>query len=1128
MFIYKNILILLFSLAYGLTSYKIPKTGTPPDARKHSAAAYDSTQNRMIIFSGSSSEREYYNDIWSFDFGNYQWSQLIPSTSLTPDPRVSPAIFYDKNLNRLLIFGGKTYVGLASDIWSFDLDFLIWEKIDFSSCRFHPTSAMASVSFTWNKKTHYAIYGGKSPDLMQTRLYIFDFENANCTIMPNQGDLPVPGGESRMIFYKDSLFVWGGLTYDFNYDQSLYAYNLTTQSWSKPAISGDLPTGRMMFDIAEYSDCLYVFPGFNSNFNSGVNDIWRIKLSDLTSWEKVPFTKDSNTAVRSEATSIFVNSTLYQFSGALNTNDLISIDLSQLMPKYETVTEDWVSPPARMRFSMARVEKYLIVFGGIGSNDELFNDIWTFDTVEEVWESLDPADNLSPRSGQATTETGFGMVVFGGEDSSGLLNDFYVFSLASESWHEIPSIGSTPSPRKGACLKTLEPFIILFGGITKKGFSNDIWVYKLWELSWENITPAGSSVLPMAWHECYMYYDDDWRFYALFGKLSGDLPNKNIYKFSLGTKSWETTHTFQYNDIYTSFSEQSMQVFNTFLISIGGEFEDYYSCNFITLINITNFETETIEYMEDSLFSHQSSYFIDKLYVYGGSLSINSIMPGRLVSSILYKIAFNDSRIRYPCSPGSYKVGPECKICPVGTYSENYDAPECEKCPVGTYLDRPGAASANLCIPCKYGSYTNVTGAGLCKQCPAGMECEIGSTSPSIKMSTNNEFNHQPEYYEGGTETVNKWVRFMEVLFSILSVILVLIAVSSGKLSSWVAKADIYDDKHNEDNQPMYKRKTYIGGLFSLLTTLWAFFIVIQYILQQSYDNVIETKSLIPLLHLYQQAGKFSGDISVSLSLYNYGGTCVKNGSCAAGLSLTWMNTNSDQTIMECEFFDKNCIVSTTCKNCEISTDASLVFNFTESSSYGSFFLVEVTADSAIPNEPSSYSVYAYPPKDKVMIGQNPNYVNFIMTPSLFLSDVSTWKNNQTGYLISLQNTKLGSSWTVDEMAYYKYVSIVINFQTDTTGLLTARTINMDFMLFISTLFGSISGIVDLGGFLMEFFEQKLNEIKEKRSTKIELSHLAHNVRKFLGNFSRQPKFKKLASKNSTIELDSFSYSNIF
>jgi hypothetical protein len=73
----------------------------------------------------------------------------------------------------------------------------------------------------------------------------------------------------------------------------------------------------------------------------------------------------------------------------------------------------------------------------------------------------------------------------------------------------------------------------------------------------------------------------------------------------------------------------------------------------------------------------------------------------------------------------------------------------------------------------------------------------------------------------------------------------------------------------------MYVRATFVGGIFTILAILLIIFLVVQSLLMYSYDNILETKSLIPLPVMVQNYPDATGDIEIKLIFGEYGGMCI-------------------------------------------------------------------------------------------------------------------------------------------------------------------------------------------------------------------------------------------------------------
>ena len=57
------------------------------------------------------------------------WTQLTPTTAITPTPRYNASGIYDEIGNNFVIFGGRNSSGNLNEVWSFNLDTLVWVNI---------------------------------------------------------------------------------------------------------------------------------------------------------------------------------------------------------------------------------------------------------------------------------------------------------------------------------------------------------------------------------------------------------------------------------------------------------------------------------------------------------------------------------------------------------------------------------------------------------------------------------------------------------------------------------------------------------------------------------------------------------------------------------------------------------------------------------------------------------------------------------------------------------------------------------------------------------------------------------------------------------------------------------------
>jgi hypothetical protein len=99
-------------------------TGTPPSARDEHSAIYDPNRDRMVVFGGHDDSNGYHNDVWALSLaGTPAWTALMP-TGAAPSVRGSHSAIYDPERDRMVVFGGTSADGgyhYLNDVWSLSL-----------------------------------------------------------------------------------------------------------------------------------------------------------------------------------------------------------------------------------------------------------------------------------------------------------------------------------------------------------------------------------------------------------------------------------------------------------------------------------------------------------------------------------------------------------------------------------------------------------------------------------------------------------------------------------------------------------------------------------------------------------------------------------------------------------------------------------------------------------------------------------------------------------------------------------------------------------------------------------------------------------------------------------------------
>jgi hypothetical protein len=415
-------------------------SGTRPSPQTMSTAIYDPVRQRMVMFGGYDRERNTgghsRREVWALTLtDSLAWVQLSPRGD-TLQPRHACAAAYDSRRDRMIVFGGENDAGgdpILRDTWALQFgDSLDWSQLEAQN----PPSPRATTTTVYDAtRDRLVFYGGKTSDTWALPL---GAELRWTLLEPGDGLTFPPRNLHAAVFdaARHRTLVYGGRLAQASPYNGRRQLVVMSDLWSlamepRPTwtqVSSDsLPPARwghsMILDPA--SDQLIAFGGVEHSATTGeeaaTNALWRAPLPTGSGWSAVP------------------------------TGDSV--------------------PPARAMHSavLDPVRRRMLVFGGTRDR-EVLGDLWalSLDGAPQ-WTRLAPAgDGPGPRFGHGAVYDAAGdrMIVFGGDDGSGKLNDTWQLSFGGEpAWAPIPS-AIRPSARMNATM-VYDPRrqrIVLFGG----------------------------------------------------------------------------------------------------------------------------------------------------------------------------------------------------------------------------------------------------------------------------------------------------------------------------------------------------------------------------------------------------------------------------------------------------------------------------------------------------------------------------------------------------------------------------------------------------------------------------------------------------------------------------------------
>lgn len=149
-------------------------------------------------------------------------------------------------------------------------------------------------------------------------------------------------------------------------------------------------------------------------------------------------------------------------------NDTNFLDIEQ--SKWLKPTIDGKIPSPRYGHSAVYSGGIIIIFGGKGPKDIVYNDLYTFDPKNNNWLlANETGESPSPRYNHTANIWNMKMYVFGGWNGKEFFNDTIVYDLEKMVWNKLET-QETPCPRMGHASCIVSNNLIIQGGFY---FNND-------------------------------------------------------------------------------------------------------------------------------------------------------------------------------------------------------------------------------------------------------------------------------------------------------------------------------------------------------------------------------------------------------------------------------------------------------------------------------------------------------------------------------------------------------------------------------------------------------------------------------------------------------------------------------
>ena len=201
----------------------------PPD---HLGAriAYDAESDRTILFGGYSGS--FYNDTWAYDLNSDTWKEMKPSTS--PPGRNFQAMAYDARSDRMIMFGGlyEYRDSIEDNVWSYDLNTNTWQEMKPGGGPLPSTRDYAAMAYD-AESGRMILYGGSPKGGDETWAYD---HSANTWTKLEPSTIPGKLSRHAMVYSTaaERVILFGGQVglVNFQYTEKTWTYDLNTNTWA--------------------------------------------------------------------------------------------------------------------------------------------------------------------------------------------------------------------------------------------------------------------------------------------------------------------------------------------------------------------------------------------------------------------------------------------------------------------------------------------------------------------------------------------------------------------------------------------------------------------------------------------------------------------------------------------------------------------------------------------------------------------------------------------------------------------------------------------------------------------------------------------------------------------------------
>lgn len=1054
----------------------------------------------IYLFGGQGKDK-ILNDFWKFNKKNEAWAELRDFNQY--DSRYAVQASYDfastsftkENLFNIVIIGGINKQSSANNDCNVIIVNETNDDIVVESCQDYTECTEFGISGAQVKYFNDSLYlfSGVNSDYEEFRYFTgicrYDFGRKlwerigidNELVGANRGGSVIDG--VFIYYFFGSIFTAGGEYYN----PDVFAFDMTHPALGWVQLLSNSTTGYDSFNYIHSNGTVFILGGRTT---SGVSkSLIQLSLQTGSQQEfryKSPSRRIGSSFLRS-------STSLYLFAGEgeyFYHNSLWKYNPTRspysITEKWEKVSSIFSAPPSRKFSASASQGDFLLIAGGIGQNNEFFNDFWLLDTRYWKWVELVPSEDSERPPGFAY-----------------------------------------------ACIVLKVPYIYLIGGLNnQRVVMKTVWQYDLTKdkiVKMQNLT---SEEFPKILQFGCQYEKSSKRvegvkkvkqsIFVYFGERNtiGSL-HCGVGRLDIVKDSYEFTNLVRPNKMPCRSSAAYYYEKNK-LVVVGGKghsdkiFKDIWVLN----LNETHVVSEEMSQytLQHPVYSSAYTNYNRSLYLFSGFNSNANSLVSRS-SDLVFKVGLKEVLQSNDCDIGFENVNGTCQLCPIGSFASKINT-NCEKCePVGTLTTTEGAT------------------AGI--QCLTEVDYLSSSLTPYIEKSLGFNFSEQDQapIYQAPN------LIFFYVFFGAFMVLAITsflgAFLSFNKFSAFfikknllrekklkkkkelvpdqeleeplierriqrkdtvtireIAKKSIEDDikkkeiKRTKKIKMTYKNqfkiREYFGGFLTGLIIISVIGILIYLPVDYFNNNKKEKVELIPTATFLNQFKTKNNSLSVNIITYPF-----NYGDCSVDLTYSEISKVELANKTVSYLNEKNQSIPFAC-HIHIALNKSTVYEndylnlkFHNKNIYAKNMFIWIESKSSKPGYISRYMQQVKSDKGKSFDGLEPTVFKFLLVPAYYEEESYFLKNSNNSGIVVHSNTapSAGSQVLDPHLSVGSSLSLKIALTGSESSMITTVYLQVGLIKFLSILSAQIVGIFGIFGGLylaFQFIRKKCNERRKR------------------------------------------------